>query len=249
MAGRSAKTAGRISIGVSACSELAHQSVKLRDRQGFSPTIGGDIGARQQFLAAQRLQRTAQHFSPLAERGGGHAGAVDLVTTSAQIAVLQSAGLFLPMPQTDHEPETEIIGDVDQLKPEEWVTVIELLSPFGRGNPFPLISITGAVCQDEPTALISQENQKVWGLKGKFTLDGGKVITVVGRDPEAARRHWTAGARCDLTLELTVQRHADRIFYNWTASSSQPSGSSRQNPEALAATGQTSFVPPRQASG
>jgi len=198
-----------------------------------------------------RWVRDAKNLG-LAERGGGHAGAVGLVTTSAQIAMLQSAGLFLPMPQTEHQPESEIIGDLEPLRPEEWATVIELLSPFGRGNPFPLISITGAVCQDEPIALISQEDQKVWGLKAKFKLDGGKVITVVWRDPEAARQQWTAGARCNLTLELAVQRKSDRTFYNWTVIRSQPGGSRKQNqshnPEALAATGRTSFAPPRQAN-
>ena len=184
----------------------------------------------------------------LAERGGGHSAAVGLVTTSAQIAPLQSAGLFLPVPQADHEPVTEVIGNIDQLKAEEWATVSELLAPCGRKNPFPLVSAQGAVCYGEPTALNSQEDQKVWAMRAKFKIHGGKIITILWRDAEAARQHWTTGARCDLMLELTVQRKADRTFYNWTASSSQPSGSSRQNPEALAAPSRSSFVPPRQAN-
>ena len=186
----------------------------------------------------------------LAERGGGHAAAVGLVTTSSQIAMLQSAGLFLPMPQTNHEPETEIIGDSGQLSPSEWATLIELLSPFGRKNPFPLIRVTGAVCQDEPTALVSKEDQQIWALKAKFKVRDGKIISILWRDAEAARQQWTAGARCDLALELTVQRKADKIFYNWSAISSQPSDSNRQNyrqtQEALAATGRTSCGSPRQ---
>lgn len=184
----------------------------------------------------------------LAERGGGHAAAVGLVATSAQLAPLQSAGLFLAMPQTEHEPETEIIGDSGQLKPEEWATVIELLAPFGRKNPFPIISAKAAVCQGEPTALASKEDQKIWAVKAKFKTSGGKIFTTIWREPEAARQQWTAGARCDLALELTVQRKADKTFYNWSAISCQPSGNQRQNPEALAATGRTSFVLPRQAN-
>jgi single-stranded-DNA-specific exonuclease len=188
----------------------------------------------------------------LAERGGGHAAAVGLVTTSAQIAMLQSAGLFLPMPQTDHEPETEIIGDIGQLNPADWAAVSELLAPFGRKNPFPIISAKGAVCQDEPTALVSKEDQKIWAMKTKFKTGGGKTFTAIWRDADAARQQWTTGARCDLTLELTVQRKSDKIFYNWSAISSQPSvinrENQRQNPEPLAATGRSSFILPRQAN-
>ena len=185
----------------------------------------------------------------LVERGGGHSAAVGLAATNAQIAALQTAGMFLPMPQTDHEPESEIIGDLVQLSAEAWVTLIELLSPFGRKNPLPLLHARGAVCLNEPVALVSQEDQKIWALKAKFKILNGKVITVLWRDAEAARAEWTVGVRYDLTLELTVQRKAEKIFHNWSASSCRRSGNDRKNAVALAAPGETSFAFPRQAIG
>jgi single-stranded-DNA-specific exonuclease len=154
----------------------------------------------------------------LAERGGGHAAAVGLVITSAQLAPLQTAGLILPMPQTDHDPETEIIGDIGQLKPEDWVAVSELLAPFGRKNPAPIISATGAVCQGEPTSLTSKENQNIWAIKAKFKTSAGK-ITAIWRDCEAARKQWRAGPRCELELELSTQAKGNQTYLKWSVHS------------------------------
>ena len=153
----------------------------------------------------------------LAERGGGHAAAVGLAVTHAQLAPLQTAGLFLPVPQMDREPETEIIGNLEALRPEEWATVIKLLAPHGRRNPFPVISARGAVCQGAPVALMSKEDQKIWAAKAKFKCGDGEIINVIWRDAEAARKQWSPGAHCHLQLELTTQSKGEKTYYNWSA--------------------------------
>ena len=91
------------------------------------------------------------------QRGGGHAAAVGLVVTPAQLVALQTAGLCLPMPLADREVLQEDIGQIDQLRPEEWVTALELLGPFGRGNPYPVIRAPGARLQSEPVTLQAKD--------------------------------------------------------------------------------------------
>lgn len=174
----------------------------------------------------------------LVERGGGHACAVGLAATHAQLAPLQSAGLFLPVPQTDLEPEMELIGELDQLQPEEWATVTELMSPYGRNNPLPLLNASAMKCVSDPMALISKENDTPWAMKTTFRTNGGKTLTVTWRDVEAARKQWRAGARCDLELELSTQTKWEQTFVNWSVVSCRPSGEKRyNNPKRLAATG------------
>ena len=184
----------------------------------------------------------------LAERGGGHAAAVGLAVTHAQLAPLQTAGLFLPVPQLDREPETEIVGNLESLRPEEWATVLELLAPHGRRNPFPVISARGAVCQGEPAALISPADQKIWAVKAKFKSRDGKIIAVLWREAEAARKQWSPGAHCHLQLELTTQSKGEKTYYSWSAISSQSSGTQQQNPEWLAATDRPSSDLARRAN-
>jgi single-stranded-DNA-specific exonuclease len=158
----------------------------------------------------------------LIERGGGHARAVGLAATHAQLAPLQSAGLFLPMPQTDHEPEQEVIGELDQLRAEEWFMVMELLAPFGRGNPLALIRAQDALCLSEPTALIAKDKRQPWAVKAHFKSKSGRVFTAVWRDADAAMKQWRTGAHSDLDLELSTQTKEGRIFYNWSVISCRP---------------------------
>jgi hypothetical protein len=100
----------------------------------------------------------------LIERGGGHPAAVGLVATNAQIAPLQSAGLTVLTPQVENAgPEYEIFGELDELTPGDWVTTIERLEPFGRGNPVPRIARRSAVCLTEAEALTLKDSGKSWG--------------------------------------------------------------------------------------
>jgi hypothetical protein len=181
----------------------------------------------------------------LVERGGGHAAAVGLAATQAQIVPLQSAGLFLTMPQSDHEPEQESIGEIDELRPEEWAVVIELLAPYGRRNPFPIVSAIRIKCVSEPTALASQETGEPWAMKTSFRTTGSKTLTVTWRDCDLARKQWRPGAHFDLELELLTQTKGDRTFFNWSVASCRPSGQIRSDiSERLAATDGFQPLPP-----
>ena len=157
----------------------------------------------------------------LVERGGGHAAAVGLALTPAQLAPLQSAALLLPMPQTDAEPTTEFVGEIDQLPTEEWAAAVELLAPFGRCNPFPVLRAPGARLQGEPVTLQLKDNGQPWAIRAEFKMNSGRRLMALWRDVDAARKQWTPGARCDLTLELSIQARGGKTYYNWSVVSFQ----------------------------
>ena len=160
----------------------------------------------------------------LVERGGGHAAAVGLAATSAQIPALQSAGLAVPMPQVDNaEPDSEILGEIDRLSPEEWLDVIELLEPFGRGNPYPIIAASNALCRSKPATLTLRDSGKPWGAKSEFQTEAGQVILPVWRDFEAALSSWSPGKRCHLELEVSKKAHNGRVYFNWAVSACRTS--------------------------
>ena len=152
----------------------------------------------------------------LVQRGGGHAAAVGLAVTPAQLVALQTAGLCLPMPTADLEALQEVIGQIDQLQSEEWATVTELLAPFGQCNPFPVLLAPGASLQGEPVTMQLKTSGEPWAIRAEFKMDSGRNFAAVWRDVDAARKHWTPGARCDLTLELSIQARGGKIYYNWS---------------------------------
>lgn len=220
--------------------ELYQRSVILLAPHGEQQWKGSGRSANGDHLG--RWIRDMKHVG-LVERGGGHARAVGLAATHAQLAPLQSAGLFLPMPQTDHESEQEVIGDIGELQPEEWSSVIALLAPYGRSNPFPIISVQAAMCQSEPTALIGNDNGQPWAVKAQFKTESGLRFTAIWRNAGTAMKQWRTGAHYDLVLELTAQKKGERTFHNWSVvACHHQEGKDKSHPEGLTATG--SFQPP-----
>lgn len=157
----------------------------------------------------------------LVQRGGGHAAAVGLAVTPAQLVALQTAGLSLPMPMADRQALQEDIGQIDQLRPEEWAAALELLGPFGRGNPYPVIRAPGATLQSEPVILQAKDTGQPWAVRAEFKMDPGRRFIALWRDVDAARKQWTPGALCDLTLELSIQARGGKTYYNWSVVSFQ----------------------------
>jgi single-stranded-DNA-specific exonuclease len=166
----------------------------------------------------------------LVERGGGHSAAVGLAVTSAQIAALQTAGLTLPTPPAeDHAAESEVVGNIDQLSPEEWVRIVEMLEPFGRGNPFPHIAVRNAICKSGPTALTLKNSGKAWGAKAQFKTKAEQMIAPVWRDVETALREWAPGSSYDLELEVTAKHYNGRVFFNWAVDASRRSSTNESH--------------------
>jgi single-stranded-DNA-specific exonuclease len=150
------------------------------------------------------------------ERGGGHAAAVGVALRSEQIEQLRVVAPHLPMPQTaDHEAEHEVIGDVGELTPSEWLSVFELLEPFGAGNPAPLLQMNKAKLIAEPDDLLVRATGAVWAVKGSFRTTTG-ALSAVWTDVPQAFRLWFSGSIHDLELELTVKLFNGRPYYNWT---------------------------------
>ena len=128
------------------------------------------------------------------------------------------------MPQVnDAEPDSEILGEIDQLSPEEWVGVTQLLEPFGRGNPYPIIAASNALCRSKPATLTLKESGKPWGAKAEFQTKAGHMITPVWRDFEAALSLWAPGKRCHLELEVAAKAHKSRVYFNWAVSACRTS--------------------------
>jgi hypothetical protein len=70
------------------------------------------------------------------------------------------------MPQVEgYEPEYEVIGEISELRANEWIQVIEALGPFGSGNPMPAISVRDAVLCNGPTELKSNGSVASWARK------------------------------------------------------------------------------------
>ena len=154
----------------------------------------------------------------LLARGGGHAAAVGVAATSAQLAALHSAGLILTVPQCEqHDPDQEVIGELDQLRPEEWCRVVQLLEPFGKKNPLPLIAARGAICQSSPQPLLPRTDGQPWAVKAEFKLKSGRQIVVTHRNCAAALKSWQPGSRHDLLLELSEKRLNGQTFLNWVS--------------------------------
>ena len=149
---------------------------------------------------------------------------LDSPQAEAGIAVLQTASLTLPMPQVEnHEAESEVLGQIDQLSPEEWVEVVGLLEPFGLGNPFPLIAAEGAICKSEPVPLNLRDGGKAWGVKAEFDTKADQIITPVWRDVEKALTEWAPGHHYDLHLEVAAKQHRGRVYFNWAVTVSRQS--------------------------
>ena len=158
----------------------------------------------------------------LVERGGGHAAAVGVAIHTGQIQQLRAAANALPMSQVaDHEPESEVVGELDELPAEEWLQVCEALEPCGRGNPAPLVSARNALLIQAPTELRLHESGEVWAWKGNFSV-GGQTISVVWRDIERAVAHWRQGRYYDLQLELSPEEYNGRTYFNWLVIRCEP---------------------------
>ena len=151
----------------------------------------------------------------LVERAGGHAAAAGLSVRTEQICQLRTAARDLPMPQVySYEPAYEVIGKLSELRANEWMQVIEALSPFGSGNPMPAIAIPDAVLCQEPVKLKANGANEPWAWKADFTV-GKQTISVIWREVEKAAQ-WRKDCRYDLELELTTKRFQGRTFINWS---------------------------------
>jgi len=152
----------------------------------------------------------------MVERGGGHAAAVGVALRSEQIEQLRAVAPCLPMPQTsDHEAEHEVIGEVHELTPSEWIKVFELLEPFGAGNPAPLLQMNKAKLVAKPEELALRATGTVWALKGSFETTKG-TLSAVWTDVQHARLIWSGGSSHDLELELTAKFYNGKMYFNWS---------------------------------
>jgi len=113
------------------------------------------------------------------ERGGGHAAAVGVALRAEQLQYLRGKATVLPMPQAaGYEPESEIIGRIEELHPFEWSQVIDAIEPTGPGNPAPLVSARNARLVGKPVELKLKSSGKPWALKADFIVEG-RIICVV----------------------------------------------------------------------
>ena len=152
----------------------------------------------------------------LVERGGGHRAAIGVGVLSEQINKLRAMAQQQPMPLVGyHEPKFEVIGELGDLRPEEWLAVMEDLEPYGSGNPAPLISLRKAKLVRVPTELRLKESGQVWAVKGEFR-SGKETIVAVWRNLEKAKLLWNLGCILDLQLELSAKLFAGKIYYNWS---------------------------------
>ena len=150
-------------------------------------------------------------------RGGGHAGAVGVGVTTEQIEQLRIIAAHISMSQiVDHEPEAEVMGDVDLLTPEEWTRVGEILEPFGSGNPYPVITAKNARITTDPTELKLRDSGKTWAVKAGFLTKQGQKLNVTWTDFTTALAKWHLGQSYDLSMEVTAKPWNGRLYFNWT---------------------------------
>jgi hypothetical protein len=122
----------------------------------------------------------------------------------------------LPMPQAaGYEPESEIIGRIEELHPFEWSQVIDAIEPTGPGNPAPLVSARNARLIGKPVELKLKSSGKPWALKADFIVEG-RIMGVVWSDHQQAAALWKPSASFDLELELSARHFGGKIYYNWS---------------------------------
>lgn len=150
------------------------------------------------------------------ERGGGHAAAVGVVLRSEQILKLRVFADYYAIPEIEKaEPNHEVIGEVAELSSDEWYQVIELLEPFGPGNPLPRLSFRNAKLVGDPQELVRKETGEVWAIKGDF-INGVQKLSAVWTDVEQAEVLWQPGVNYDLELELTARFFKAKRYFNWS---------------------------------
>ena len=152
----------------------------------------------------------------LVERGGGHAGAVGLGLRSDQIKLLRNFAEHHPMPIVKGlEPKTEVVGELDELRPEEWMAAITAIEPSGCGNPAPLISARNAKLISDPIELKLKTTGLPWALKADFAV-GRLTVSAVWSDHQKAVELWKRNAVFDLRVELSAKLFNGKIYYNWS---------------------------------
>jgi single-stranded-DNA-specific exonuclease len=160
--------------------------------------------------------------SGLITRGGGHSRAVGLAVTTKQLERLQRDTAKIVVPQAGVvDPETEVIGMADHLDAAGWRKVFEMLEPFGRRNPFPILLAAGCHLGSKPQALRLRDGT-IWAVKVDARTRGGRTLRVTWRDHHRAAQEWRMGRRYDLELELSWKLYEGALLYNWHIRSSVP---------------------------
>jgi single-stranded-DNA-specific exonuclease len=154
--------------------------------------------------------------------GGGHSAAVGLTLTDRQLRELQkSADLAVPA-SGSLELESESTGDVDALTLEEWAFVMDLLEPFGPGNPWPLVRATHC-CLSGNVVPVRTRTGEVWAVKANFQTRSGGHINVLHKGSESP---WRQRTFYDLELDLSSSSRNGATFRNWICRTSRQSKSS-----------------------
>jgi single-stranded DNA-specific DHH superfamily exonuclease len=148
---------------------------------------------------------------------------VGVAVTTEQIEQLRVIAAHIPMSQiVNHEPEAEVMGDIDLLTPAEWVAASEVLEPFGSGNPHPVISSKNARITTGPTVLNLKDSGKTWAMKAEFQTSTGQKINTTWTDFTTAAEQWRCGKRYDLALEVNAKPWQGKVYINWAVISSKP---------------------------
>jgi single-stranded-DNA-specific exonuclease len=147
--------------------------------------------------------------------GGGHPAAVGLTLTDHQLRELQKAQNLLIPASTTCEVDSEYIGDASDLRLEEWVIVMDLLGPFGVGNPWPVVRAGHCRLSEGPVELRTKAGH-AWAIKAEFRTDSGSRIDVLQRNAFSFRQPtWRRGGVYNLELELSSSAKAGTTFHNW----------------------------------
>ena len=146
--------------------------------------------------------------------GGGHAAAAGVKFTNEQHPSIQSwidthtQGL-----QIESVIRYPVLAEADALPTDEVAEVMEVLSPFGNGNPRPHFSLKNAKLVWGPKDMMRRDGT-VWGVKAGFQSRAG-LMYLTWNNLDKASELWKEGATYRFVLDFNRNVTPQGVYDEW----------------------------------
>lgn len=214
-----------------------HALADFDDLQKKSSLWKGSLRTPPGYHLADALQTIRTHHPDLLVSGGGHALAAGVAVLSDQVDRFQTVFEEAISDQTQIEIPIEVDAELDGR--EDLAGVLDLLEPFGNGNPQPLVRVRGFKLQR--VQIMKEVHLKIFGsLDGNpwsilhFKSPWAKMFARLGTEreleldflAELSENEWRGTKRIELVLKdlLDLRLRGTRIEVGRTNEIGQSEG-------------------------